>query len=103
MQYLKSYQSSKQNQKDDPQRQQLNLHERSYLAMLMLIQTGLWFVTLCALVFQMLRINALAGDRPSFVQLVNGEALYISQRERYFRSPQVIQRFVTDWITLTYN
>lgn len=100
MQYLKSFDSQK---KNNPKRQELDINERSYLAMLLLIQTVLWFGLLVIAIYQAFRLNAIAEGHPTFVQLVNGEALYISQRERTFRSPETLRRFVTDWTTLTYN
>jgi hypothetical protein len=99
MQSLKSYSS----QRKHSDKQQLRMEEKSQLAMLVLIQTGLWSLAIMVLIWQTLRINTLAGDRPSFVQMQNGEAVYVAQRDRYFRTPQSIQKVVLDWATLTYN
>jgi hypothetical protein len=55
------------------------------------------------MLFTAFRINKIAERKITFAQLVNGETLYISEQERYWRYPTVIQKVVRDWTMLTFN
>jgi len=76
---------------------------KNLLALLQLIILGASGLTLLLQLVLALRMNTLVSRHPTFVQLTNGEAIYISERERTFRSPAVIRKTVSDWIYLSFN
>jgi hypothetical protein len=49
------------------------------------------------------KLHSLANKSDTFVQLVDGQIYYISERESAYRYPAVIKKVVTDWLTLTFN
>lgn len=53
--------------------------------------------------FTAFRVNRIAERQTTFAQLVNGETIYVSEQERHWRYPSVIQKVVSDWTTLTFN
>ncbi|NJO50769.1 MAG: hypothetical protein HC840_16460 [Leptolyngbyaceae cyanobacterium RM2_2_4] len=53
--------------------------------------------------FTAFRVNRIAERKTTFAQLVNGETIYVSEQERHWRYPSVIQKVVSDWTTLTFN
>ncbi|MHC5716200.1 MAG: hypothetical protein ACYTX0_29795, partial [Nostoc sp.] len=53
--------------------------------------------------FTAFRVNKIADRKTTFAQLVNGETIYISEQDRNWRYPAVIQKVVSDWTTLTFN
>jgi len=77
--------------------------QRNLLATCVLVLLVLTAINTLGLLFVASRQNALANRRTTQVQLVNGTTFYISEEDRLFRYPQVIQRFVTNWLTLTFN
>ena len=65
-----------------------------------LLQTAIALMVL----FQGVQLNALLNrPAPSLVQLVDGRVLQTSPAERDYRTPEVLDKFVRDWIGLTYN
>ncbi|MBD2772530.1 hypothetical protein [Iningainema tapete] len=65
--------------------------------------TGFNALIFIFILFVSFRINTLAAKKTTFVQLVNGETLVVSERERYWRYPSVIQNTVRTWTELTFN
>lgn len=55
------------------------------------------------MLFTAFRVNRIAERKTTFAQLVNGETVYVSEQERHWRYPSVIQKVVSDWTTLTFN
>ena len=55
------------------------------------------------LVFVTHRINYLSQRKNTFVQLVNGEAIAISEKDVLYRHPEVIKNTVRQWATLTFD
>jgi hypothetical protein len=49
------------------------------------------------------RVNAEANLKTTQVQLINGTTYYVSERDKYWRYPAVIQNFVKQWTQLTFN
>ncbi len=77
--------------------------DKNLLAVLQLCILGSSVVILLLQIALWARMNGLASRRPTFVQLTNGEAVIISERDRRFRSPEVIRKSVSDWIYLSLN
>lgn len=50
-----------------------------------------------------MRVNKVANRKTTQVQLVNGQTYYISEEDRLFRYPTVIQNVVKQWTELTFN
>jgi uncharacterized protein YlzI (FlbEa/FlbD family) len=48
-------------------------------------------------------LQQLASRRPTQVQLVNGQSVVVSEKEANYRTPQVIQNFMRQWIVLTWS
>lgn len=76
---------------------------KSLLALCFLILTGVNIITLILHLFVAYRINSVAAMKTTQVQLVNGQTYYVSERDRFFRYPSVIQTFVKNWTELTFN
>ena len=64
------------------------------------VLVALNFVTL---LFLSSRINHLSKRKNTFVQLVNGEAIAISEREALYRNPEVIKNTIRQWASLTFD
>ncbi|PIG91584.1 hypothetical protein [Gloeocapsopsis sp. IPPAS B-1203] len=81
----------------------LTTESKNFLA---LLQLGILSLQVLIFVFILLiagRQNQLARRRPTMAQLVNGDTVYISEKDRYWRYPQVIRKVVSDWTMLTFN
>ena len=55
------------------------------------------------LLFLTHRVNYLSQRKNTFVQLVNGEAIAISEKDVLYRQPEVIKHTVRQWATLTFD
>lgn len=53
--------------------------------------------------FLSFRVNQLAARKTTFVQLVNGHALVMSEQDYLYRQPEVIKNTVRQWAELTFN
>ncbi|MBD2311118.1 hypothetical protein H6G20_05395 [Desertifilum sp. FACHB-1129] len=76
---------------------------KSLLAILQLCILGSSALILLTQLFLLNRMNQIVSHRPTFVQLTNGEAILVAERERNFRNPELIRRTVSDWIYLSFN
>jgi hypothetical protein len=65
--------------------------------------TVLAAINLVLLLFVTYRLNHLVERKNTFVQLVNGEAIAVSEKEALYRHPQVIQNVVRQWASLTFD
>lgn len=81
----------------------LDGNNKSLLAILQLAILGFSSMTLLFVMFLMVRVNRIVNRQPTFVQLTNGETVYISERERNYRRPEVIRQVVNDWTMLSFN
>ena len=55
------------------------------------------------LLFLSFKVNQIAARKTTFVQLVNGRALVISEQHYLYRHPEVIKNTVRQWANLTFN
>lgn len=55
------------------------------------------------LFFLSFKVNQLAARKTTFVQLVNGRALVMSEQHYLYRHPEVIKNTVRQWANLTFN
>jgi hypothetical protein len=76
---------------------------KNLLAICFLCLTAFNSIILLLTLFTAFRVNKIAERKTTFAQLVNGETIYISEQERNWRYPAVIQKVVSDWTTLTFN
>lgn len=76
---------------------------RNLIALCFLGLTAFNGLILILVMFTSVRINTIAQKRTTFAQLVNGQTLAISEKDRYWRYPSVIQKLVKDWTTLTFS
>ena len=81
----------------------LNTDSKNFLALLQLSILGLQILIFLFIVVIAKRQNELANRRTTMAQLVNGDTIYISEKDRNWRYPQVIQKLVSDWTMLTFN
>ncbi|MBD2426983.1 hypothetical protein [Phormidium sp. FACHB-1136] len=81
----------------------LDGNNKSLLALLQLAILGFSSVTLVFILFLTVRVNRIVNRQPTFVQLTNGDTVYISERERNYRRPEVIRQVVNDWTMLSFN
>ncbi|MDX2243732.1 MAG: hypothetical protein NW224_23875 [Leptolyngbyaceae cyanobacterium bins.302] len=77
--------------------------QRNFLAICVLGLLALSSLNTLGILFIAGKQNTLATRRTTQVQLVNGSTFWISEEERLFRYPQVIQKFVGNWLALTFN
>lgn len=73
------------------------------LPMCFVALTGLTVFNFLFLFFVGFRVNQLAQRKSTFVQLVNGSAIAVSEQEALYRHPEVIKNTVRRWSTLTFN
>jgi hypothetical protein len=76
---------------------------KNLLAICFLCLTAFNGLILLLTLFTAFRVNKIAERKTTFAQLVNGQTIYISEQERNWRYPAVIQKVVSDWTTLTFN
>ena len=55
-----------------------------------------------ALIFLSNQVSALSQRKSSFVQLIDGEVVSISEQDEHYRHPEVIKGAVRDWLNLTF-
>ncbi|QIR37273.1 hypothetical protein HCG51_11485 [Tolypothrix sp. PCC 7910] len=55
------------------------------------------------LLFLSFKVNQIATKKNTFVQLVNGRALVISEQDYLYRHPEVVKNTVRQWADLTFN
>lgn len=60
-------------------------------------------VNLVLLLFVTYRLNHLAQRKNTFVQLINGEAIAVGEKEALYRHPEVIQQTIRQWTSLTFD
>lgn len=77
--------------------------QKNFLAVCGIFLTGLGLLNTVGVLFVASRLNSLANREVTQVQLVNGSTFYVKEEDRLFRYPQVMQRFVSNWLTLTFN
>lgn len=67
------------------------------------VLTVLCTANFMTLLFLSSRINHLSQKKNTFVQLVNGEAISISEQEALYRHPEVIKNVIRKWASLTFD
>ena len=65
--------------------------------------TAFSFFSFLLILFLSFRVNQLAERRTTFVQLVNGRSIVVSERDYLDRRPEVVQDTVRQWANLTFN
>jgi len=55
------------------------------------------------MLFLSFKVNQLAERKTTFLQLVNGRALVITEQDYLYRHPEVIKNTVRQWANLTFN
>lgn len=79
-------------------------HSQNFLPLFVLVSITLQFLLLLLLLFQGVKVNALANQpAPSLVQMVNGKTLKVAATDPEYRSPEVLKRLVKQWATMTFN
>ena len=81
----------------------LTTESKNFLALLQLGILGLQALMFVFILLIAGRQNQLANRRPTMAQLVNGDTVYISEKDRNWRYPQVVRKLVSDWTMLTFN
>ncbi|WP_016948786.1 hypothetical protein [Anabaena sp. PCC 7108] len=76
---------------------------KNLLAICFLCLTAFNSLIFLLILFTAFRVNKIAERKTTFAQLLNGETIYISEQDRNWRYPGVIQKVVSDWTTLTFN
>lgn len=76
---------------------------KNLLAICFLCLTAFNSLIFLLILFTAFRVNKMAERKTTFAQLLNGETIYISEQDRNWRYPGVIQKVVSDWTTLTFN
>lgn len=55
------------------------------------------------LLFLGFKVNQLAERKTTFVQLVNGQTLIVTEQDYLYRNPEVVKNTVRQWANLTFN
>lgn len=55
------------------------------------------------LLFLSFKVSQLAERKTTFVQLVNGQTLIVTEQDHLYRSPEVVKNTVRQWVNLTFN
>lgn len=76
---------------------------KNILALCFLAQTGINGFILILVLFSSFRINTIAQRKTTFAQMVNGETVVISEKDQYWRYPNTIKKFVSNWTSLTFD
>jgi len=65
--------------------------------------TGITLGNFLLLFFLSFRVNQLAKQKVTFVQLSNGNSVAAIQQDGLYRQPEIIKNVVRNWATLTFN
>ncbi|MEA5551197.1 hypothetical protein VB713_09455 [Anabaena cylindrica UHCC 0172] len=76
---------------------------KNLLAICFLCLTAFNSLIFVLILFTAFRVNKISERKTTFAQLLNGETIYVSEQDRNWRYPGVIQKLVSDWTTLTFN
>lgn len=55
------------------------------------------------LLFLSFKVNQLAERKTTFVQLVNGQTVIVTEQDYLYRNPEVVKNTVRQWANLTFN
>ena len=77
--------------------------DKNLLGLFLVAVFTLQTIMMAAILLIAVRINDIAHRQPTFAQLVNGKSVVISERQRNWRSEEVIRKTVHDWLTLTFT
>jgi hypothetical protein len=84
-------------------RSKLLLDSKDILPLCFIGLTTFSLISFLFLLFVSFKVNQLAARKTTFVQLVNGRALVISEQDYLYRHPEVIKNTVRQWANLTFN
>ncbi|MEA5574780.1 hypothetical protein [Calothrix sp. UHCC 0171] len=84
-------------------RPKLLLDSKDILPLCFIGLTTFSFISFLFLLFISFKFNQLAAKKTTFVQLVNGRSLVISEQDYLYRHPEVIKNTVRQWANLTFN
>ncbi|NJM23398.1 MAG: hypothetical protein HC836_47325 [Richelia sp. RM2_1_2] len=84
-------------------RPKLLLDSKDILPLCFIGLTTFSLISFLFLLFLSFKVNQLAARKTTFVQLVNGRALVISEQHYLYRHPEVIKNTVRQWANLTFN
>ncbi|BAU08421.1 hypothetical protein [Fischerella sp. NIES-3754] len=84
-------------------RTKLLLDSKDILPLCFVGLTAFSLLSFFFILFLSFKVNQLAARKTTFVQLVNGRALVISEQDYLYRHPEVIKNTVKQWANLTFN
>ena len=84
-------------------RPKLLLDSKDILPLCFIGLTTFSLLSFLFILFLSFKVNQLAARKTTFVQLVNGRALVISEQDNLYRHPEVIKNTVRQWGNLTFN
>ena len=84
-------------------RPKLLLDSKDILPLCFIGLTTFSLISFLFLLFLSFKVNQLAARKTTFVQLVNGRALVISEQHYLYRHPEVVKNTVRQWANLTFN
>lgn len=65
--------------------------------------TAFSLISFFFLLFLSFKVNQISNRKTTFVQLVNGRALVIKEKDSLYRYPEVVKNTVRQWANLTFN
>jgi hypothetical protein len=81
----------------------LLLDSKDILPLCFIGLTTFSLISFLFILFLSFKVNQLAARKTTFVQLVNGRSLIISEQDYLYRYPEVIKNTVRQWTNLTFN
>jgi hypothetical protein len=84
-------------------RTKLLLDSKDILPLCFVGLTAFSLLSFFFILFLSFKVNQLVARKTTFVQLVNGRALVISEQDYLYRHPEVIKNTVRQWANLTFN
>ena len=84
-------------------RSKLLIDSKDILPLCFIGLTTFSVISFLFLLFLSFKVNQIAARKTTFVQLVNGRALVISEEHYLYRHPEVIKNTVRQWTNLTFN
>ena len=84
-------------------RPRLLIDSKDILPLCFIGLTTFSLISFLFLLFLSFKVNQLAARKTTFVQLVNGRALVISEQHYLYRHPEVVKNTVRQWANLTFN
>lgn len=88
---------------DKPKPNRIFLESKDILPLCFVGLTAFTSLTFLFTLFVSFKVSQLAARKTTFVQMVNGQTMVVSEQDYLYRQPEVVKEVVRQWADLTFN